>query len=72
MTALVDDEGGLGKVAFLTNEEIRIACELAAEIGIDYAKTASGQFDGPSMDQFLISLADLVAFGAAPALMIYQ
>ena len=42
------------EVAFLTNEEIRIACELAAEIGIDYAKTASGQFDGPSMDQFLI------------------
>ncbi|WP_329885910.1 hypothetical protein [Pseudoramibacter faecis] len=36
------------------DEEIRIACELVAEIGIDYAKTASGQFDGPSMDQFLI------------------
>ena len=42
------------EVAFLTDEEISIACELAAEIGIDYAKTASGQFDGPSMDQFLI------------------
>lgn len=42
------------EVCFLEDEEIRIACELIAEAGIGYAKTASGQFDGPSMEQFLL------------------
>ena len=42
------------EVAFLTDEEIAKACELINEAGIDYAKTSSGQFDGPSMKQFLI------------------
>lgn len=42
------------EVCFLTDEEIKAACNLIAEVGINYAKTSSGQFDGPSMNQFLI------------------
>lgn len=42
------------EVNFLTDEEIRIAAEMVAEAGIDYVKTSSGQFEGPTMDQFLI------------------
>lgn len=42
------------EVCFLTNEEIATACKLIAEVGLDYAKTSSGQFEGPSMDQFLV------------------
>jgi len=41
-------------VGFLTDEEIVAGTNLIAEAGCDYVKTASGQFDGPSMDQFLI------------------
>jgi len=42
------------EVNFLTDEEIATACKLIAEAGIDYAKTSSGQFEGPSMEQFLV------------------
>jgi len=42
------------EVNFLTDEEIKIAAQMVAEAGIDYVKTSSGQFDGPTMDQFLI------------------
>ena len=42
------------EVNFLTDEEIKIGAEMVAEAGIDYVKTSSGQFDGPTMDQFLI------------------
>ncbi len=48
---------------FLTNEEIATGCKLIAEAGIDYAKTASGQFEGPSMDQFLIMKETLKGTG---------
>jgi deoxyribose-phosphate aldolase len=41
-------------VNFLTDDEIIAACKLIAEAGIDYAKTSTGQFDGPSMEQFLL------------------
>jgi len=41
-------------VAFLTDEEIAAECKLIAEVGLDYAKTATGQFEGPSMAQFLV------------------
>jgi deoxyribose-phosphate aldolase len=41
------------EVAFLTDEEITAACKLVAEAGCDYAKTSTGQFEGPSMEQFL-------------------
>ncbi|MBQ9827797.1 MAG: deoxyribose-phosphate aldolase [Lachnospiraceae bacterium] len=39
---------------FLTDDEIKLASELVAEAGIGYVKTSSGQFGGPTMDQFLI------------------
>ncbi|NLJ34359.1 MAG: deoxyribose-phosphate aldolase [Firmicutes bacterium] len=42
------------EVNFLTDEEIATGCKLIAEAGVDYAKTSSGQFDGPSMEQFLL------------------
>ena len=38
-------------VAFLTDEEIVTACKLIAEAGIDWAKSATGQWEGPSMAQ---------------------
>jgi deoxyribose-phosphate aldolase len=41
------------EVAFLTDEEIASACKLVAEAGCAYAKTSTGQFEGPSMEQFL-------------------
>ncbi len=51
-------QGNLSKVildvAFLTDEEIATGCKIIAEAGADYAKTATGQFEGPSMEQFLI------------------
>ncbi len=45
---------------YLTEDEIATACKLIAETGINYAKTASGQFDGPSMDDFLVMKEALV------------
>ena len=42
------------EVNFLTDDEIKKAAELVAEAGFGYVKTSSGQFDGPTMDQFLI------------------
>ena len=41
-------------MCFLTDEEISAGSKLVAEVGLDYAKTSSGQFDGPSMEQFLV------------------
>jgi deoxyribose-phosphate aldolase len=48
------------EVAFLTDEEITTACRLVAEAGCDYAKTSTGQFEGPSMEQFLTMKRALV------------
>ncbi len=42
------------EVCFLTDEEITAGSKLVAEVGLDYVKTSSGQFDGPSMEQFLV------------------
>jgi deoxyribose-phosphate aldolase len=42
------------EVCYLTDEEIATGCKLIAEIGLDYAKTSTGQFEGPSMEQFLV------------------
>lgn len=42
------------EVCFLSDEEIVTACKLVAEVGADYAKTSTGQFEGPSMSQFLL------------------
>jgi deoxyribose-phosphate aldolase len=42
------------EVCFLTDEQIAAGCKLIAEAGVHYAKTSSGQFDGPSLEQFLV------------------
>lgn len=42
------------EVNFLTDEEIAAGCKMILEAGVDYAKTSSGQFEGPSMEQFLV------------------
>jgi deoxyribose-phosphate aldolase len=42
------------EVNFLTDEEIAAGCKLIAETGVQYAKSSSGQFEGPSMEQFLV------------------
>jgi deoxyribose-phosphate aldolase len=42
------------EVCYLTDDEIITACRLVAESGATYAKTSTGQFEGPSMQQFLL------------------
>ncbi|MGL4606580.1 MAG: deoxyribose-phosphate aldolase [Eubacteriaceae bacterium] len=42
------------EVCFLTDEEIRVGCELIKETEHDYAKSSSGQFEGPTMEQVLV------------------
>ena len=49
------------EVNFLSDDQIATGCKLIAETGVQWAKTSSGQFDGPSLEQFLImrdTLAD--------------
>jgi deoxyribose-phosphate aldolase len=42
------------ETCYLTDDEIRRATEVLVAEGIDYAKTSSGQFEGPSMEQVLL------------------
>lgn len=42
------------EVCYLTDEEIAVGSKLIEAAGIQYAKTSTGQFDGPSMEQFLV------------------
>jgi len=42
------------EACFLTDDEIRRVTSLVAEEGIDYVKTSTGQFEGPSMKQFMV------------------
>jgi len=41
-------------VAFLKDDQIAAATKMIVEAGVNYAKTATGQFEGPTMEQFLI------------------
>jgi len=41
------------EVCYLNDEEIAAACNMIAAAGIQYAKTSTGQFEGPSLEQFL-------------------
>jgi deoxyribose-phosphate aldolase len=47
------------EVRYLTDEEIKAACNLVAEAGINWAKSSSGQYEGPSMDQVLLMVDTL-------------
>ncbi len=42
------------ETCFLTDDEIAAACKLIQEAGIQYAKTSSGQFEGPTLEQFMV------------------
>ncbi len=42
------------EVCYLSNDEIAAGSKLIAEVGIVFAKTSTGQFEGPSMEQFLV------------------
>jgi deoxyribose-phosphate aldolase len=47
------------ETCFLTDDEIRRGSELIAEVGCDYVKTSTGQFEGPSMDHVLLIVETL-------------
>ena len=42
------------EVCYLTDDEITAGTKMVVEAGIDFVKTSSGQFDGPSLQQFLV------------------
>jgi len=42
------------EVCYLTDQEIAAACKLVAEAGVQFAKTSTGQFEGPTMEKFLV------------------
>ncbi len=42
------------EVCYLTDAEIATGSQLVAEAGIDFVKTSTGQFEGPSLQQFLV------------------
>ncbi len=42
------------EVCYLKNDEIEMGAKLVAEAGIMFCKTSTGQFEGPSMQQFLV------------------
>jgi deoxyribose-phosphate aldolase len=46
-------------VAFLTDEEVATACKLIAEAGIDWAKSATGVWDPPTLKQVMIMVDTL-------------
>jgi len=47
------------ETCYLTPDEIKLACEIIAEVGLDYAKSSSGQFEGPSMEDILLMIDTL-------------
>jgi len=51
------------EVCYLTDEEIVTGCRLIQEAGADYAKTSTGQFEGPDMSQVLLMRETLKGSG---------
>jgi deoxyribose-phosphate aldolase len=47
------------EVCYLTDEEIVTACNLVAEAGINWAKSSTGQYVGPSLEQVLLMVDTL-------------
>lgn len=41
-------------VCFLTDDEIKAACQMAAGAGVHYVKSSTGQYQGPTLEQFLV------------------
>jgi deoxyribose-phosphate aldolase len=48
------------EVCYLSDAEIATGAKLIAEAGIAFAKTSTGQFEGPSLEQFLVMKDALV------------
>ncbi len=42
------------EVCYLTDAEIAAGAKMIAEAGIQFAKTSTGQFEGPTLEQFLV------------------
>ena len=42
------------EVCYLTDDEIKIACELVAEADINWVKSSSGQYEGPTLKQVML------------------
>lgn len=45
---------GIIEICFLNDDQITRVTHLIAEEGLDYVKTSTGQFEGPSMKQFMV------------------
>ncbi|MFA5205865.1 MAG: deoxyribose-phosphate aldolase [Lentisphaeria bacterium] len=48
------------EVCYLSDAEIAAGAKLIAEAGIAFAKTSTGQFEGPTLEQFLVMKEALV------------
>jgi deoxyribose-phosphate aldolase len=48
---------------FLSDKDIQNVCNLIAEQGVQYAKTSSGQFEGPNLEQFMVMRRTLEGTG---------
>lgn len=51
------------EVCYLTDDQIRLACKIAGENGIDFVKSSTGQLKGPSMEQTLILVEEAKKYG---------
>lgn len=51
------------EVCYLTDDQIRQACKIAGEAGIDFVKSSTGQINGPSMEQALILVEEAKKYG---------
>ncbi|MGA4668393.1 deoxyribose-phosphate aldolase [Propionibacteriaceae bacterium Y1923] len=47
------------ETCYLNDEQIATACKLIAEAGIGWAKTSSGQYEGPTLEQVLVMVDTL-------------
>lgn len=51
------------EVCFLNDEQIRTAVKIAADNKIEFVKSSTGQFDGPSMEQVCILVDEAKKYG---------
>jgi len=51
------------EVCYLPDERIADACKMIAAAGVDFAKTSTGQFEGPTLEQFLVMRDALTGSG---------
>lgn len=51
------------EVCYLTNDEIAAGCKMIAEAGIDWGKSSTGQFEGPTLEQVILMRETLKGSG---------